>query len=169
MPAAALEDVFREHHVMVFRAALRITGSAEDAEDVLQNRVCVWRAGRTIIGYRASPRIPAARGGQRGVRSAAVAAKDALDSARRRRSRSCRMTPCRRSAPCTPARCAIGCGEPWPGSVPWRTSVCLAVLRGQRESRDCADPGNFAGGRIGDFESGERPCRKEYQAYWRKS
>ena len=31
-----LEDVFKEHHTMVFRAAYRITGNAEDAEDVLQ-------------------------------------------------------------------------------------------------------------------------------------
>jgi RNA polymerase sigma-70 factor (ECF subfamily) len=31
-----LERVFREHHGLVFRAAYRITGSADDAEDVLQ-------------------------------------------------------------------------------------------------------------------------------------
>ncbi len=31
-----LERVFREHHVLVFRAAYRITGNADDAEDVLQ-------------------------------------------------------------------------------------------------------------------------------------
>lgn len=30
------EEVFREHHAMVFRAASRITGNAADAEDVLQ-------------------------------------------------------------------------------------------------------------------------------------
>src|SRR5271165_7159520 len=36
MPASALEDVFREHHAMVFRAAFRVTGNTEDAEDVLQ-------------------------------------------------------------------------------------------------------------------------------------
>jgi RNA polymerase sigma-70 factor, ECF subfamily len=36
MAAWALEDIFREHHNMVFRAAFRITGNAEDAEDVLQ-------------------------------------------------------------------------------------------------------------------------------------
>jgi RNA polymerase sigma-70 factor (ECF subfamily) len=35
-PEWDLEQVFREHHTMVFRAAYRITGSAEDAEDVLQ-------------------------------------------------------------------------------------------------------------------------------------
>lgn len=33
---ADLEQVFRENHAMVFRAAYRITGSATDAEDVLQ-------------------------------------------------------------------------------------------------------------------------------------
>ena len=31
-----LEQVFRENHAMVFRAAYRITGNAGDAEDVLQ-------------------------------------------------------------------------------------------------------------------------------------
>ncbi len=31
-----LEEVFKEHHAMVFRAAYRITGNAQDAEDVLQ-------------------------------------------------------------------------------------------------------------------------------------
>src|SRR5215813_423607 len=31
-----LEQVFREHHGLVYRAAYRITGNAEDAEDVLQ-------------------------------------------------------------------------------------------------------------------------------------
>ena len=35
-PAADLEEVFREHHAMVFRAAYRVTGNADDAEDVLQ-------------------------------------------------------------------------------------------------------------------------------------
>jgi len=31
-----LERVFREHHAMVFRAAYRIVGNAEDAEDAMQ-------------------------------------------------------------------------------------------------------------------------------------
>jgi len=31
-----LERIFREHHALVFRAAYRITGSVDDAEDVLQ-------------------------------------------------------------------------------------------------------------------------------------
>ncbi len=38
-PAASatdLEQIFREHHALVFRAAYRITGNATDAEDVLQ-------------------------------------------------------------------------------------------------------------------------------------
>ncbi len=34
--AADLEQIFREHHALVFRAAYRITGNATDAEDVLQ-------------------------------------------------------------------------------------------------------------------------------------
>jgi RNA polymerase sigma-70 factor (ECF subfamily) len=35
-PDAELERIFREHHAMVFRAAYRVTGNADDAEDVLQ-------------------------------------------------------------------------------------------------------------------------------------
>lgn len=35
-PAADLEPVFREYHALVFRAAYRIAGNAQDAEDVLQ-------------------------------------------------------------------------------------------------------------------------------------
>ncbi len=31
-----LEDVFRDHHTLVFRSAYRVTGNAADAEDVLQ-------------------------------------------------------------------------------------------------------------------------------------
>lgn len=34
--ANELERVFREHHALVFRAAYRIAGNADDAEDVLQ-------------------------------------------------------------------------------------------------------------------------------------
>ena len=33
---ADLEQLFREHHALVFRAAYRITGNPDDAEDVLQ-------------------------------------------------------------------------------------------------------------------------------------
>ena len=35
-PPSELEALFQEHHEQVFRAAYRITGSASDAEDVLQ-------------------------------------------------------------------------------------------------------------------------------------
>jgi RNA polymerase sigma-70 factor (ECF subfamily) len=35
-PAPDLERIFREHHALVFRAAYRVTGNANDAEDVLQ-------------------------------------------------------------------------------------------------------------------------------------
>jgi len=34
--AANLEQIFRENHALVFRAAYRVTGNANDAEDVLQ-------------------------------------------------------------------------------------------------------------------------------------
>lgn len=35
-PPPALEELFQRHHEMVFRAAYRVTGNADDAEDVLQ-------------------------------------------------------------------------------------------------------------------------------------
>ncbi len=35
-PSAELESIFREHHPKVFGTAYRITGNAQDAEDVLQ-------------------------------------------------------------------------------------------------------------------------------------
>ena len=36
LPAADLERIFRENYAAVFRAAYRITGNANDAEDALQ-------------------------------------------------------------------------------------------------------------------------------------
>ena len=36
VPPGNLEGIFREHHSRVFAAAFRVTGSAQDAEDVLQ-------------------------------------------------------------------------------------------------------------------------------------
>ena len=36
LPEADLERAFREHHALVFRAAYRVTGNPDDAEDVLQ-------------------------------------------------------------------------------------------------------------------------------------
>ena len=36
MPADELETLFRSYHGLVFRAAIRVTGNASDAEDVLQ-------------------------------------------------------------------------------------------------------------------------------------
>jgi len=35
-PEPDLERMFQEHHALVFRAAYRITGNADDAEDVMQ-------------------------------------------------------------------------------------------------------------------------------------
>jgi len=35
-PAADLEQVFRDHHRLILRAAYRITGNAQDSQDVLQ-------------------------------------------------------------------------------------------------------------------------------------
>ncbi len=35
-PPRELEKLFHEHNALIFRTAYRVTGSAEDAEDVLQ-------------------------------------------------------------------------------------------------------------------------------------
>jgi RNA polymerase sigma-70 factor, ECF subfamily len=55
--ALDLEAIYREHHGMVFRAAYRITGSASDAEDVLQTvflRMVRREPGAEAIGNIAS-------------------------------------------------------------------------------------------------------------------
>ena len=57
LAALDLEVIFREHHGMVFRAAYRITGSASDAEDVLQTvflRMVKREPGAEAIGNVAS-------------------------------------------------------------------------------------------------------------------
>src|ERR1044071_7858455 len=56
-PAMDLEQIFREHHGLVFRAAYRITGNAGDAEDVLQTvflRMVKRDSGADQIGNMAS-------------------------------------------------------------------------------------------------------------------
>src|ERR1035441_10096239 len=52
-----LEQIFREHHGLVFRAAYRITGNPGDAEDVLQTvflRMLKRDAGAEPVGNMAS-------------------------------------------------------------------------------------------------------------------
>jgi RNA polymerase sigma-70 factor (ECF subfamily) len=70
-----LEQLFREHHVLVFRTAYRVTGNASDAEDVLQT-VFLRLAGR-------DPSAPALENSANYLRRAAVNA--ALDVVRSRR------------------------------------------------------------------------------------
>jgi RNA polymerase sigma-70 factor, ECF subfamily len=56
-PAQDLEQIFRDHHGLVFRAAYRITGNAGDAEDVLQTvflRMVKRDSGADQIGNMAS-------------------------------------------------------------------------------------------------------------------
>src|SRR5438270_123393 len=51
--ATDLEQIFKEHHGMVFRAAYRVTGNADDAEDVLQTvflRLAKRDAGAEPVG-----------------------------------------------------------------------------------------------------------------------
>ena len=73
-PADDLEQLFREHHGLVFRTAYRITGNASDAEDVLQT-VFLRLAGR-------DPSAPPLQNSEHYLRRAAVNA--ALDVVRSR-------------------------------------------------------------------------------------
>jgi len=57
LPGADLERIFRENHALVFRAAYRVTGNADDAEDVLQTvflRMMKRAAGAEPVGNMAS-------------------------------------------------------------------------------------------------------------------
>jgi RNA polymerase sigma-70 factor (ECF subfamily) len=52
-----LEQIFRDHHALVFRAAYRVTGNAGDAEDVLQTvflRMARRETGAEPVGNMAS-------------------------------------------------------------------------------------------------------------------
>ena len=53
-PPKELEKLFREHNELVFRTAYRVTGSAEDAEDVLQT-VFLRLARRETVDLAPSP------------------------------------------------------------------------------------------------------------------
>ncbi len=55
--ANELEQIFRDHHALVFRAAYRITGNVDDAEDVLQSvflRLMKRDSGAEPVGNMAS-------------------------------------------------------------------------------------------------------------------
>lgn len=57
MAGAELERIFRENHALVFRAAYRIAGNADDAEDVLQTvflRMMKREPGAEPVGNMAS-------------------------------------------------------------------------------------------------------------------
>lgn len=73
-PASDLEQLFRDHHGLVFGTAYRITGNTSDAEDVLQT-VFLRLAGR-------DPSAPALENPEHYLRRAAVNA--ALDVVRGR-------------------------------------------------------------------------------------
>src|SRR3989449_11527461 len=56
-----LEMLFREHHDRVFRTAHRVTGSAADAEDVLQTVFLRVARGQESIGFAEKPQAYFAR------------------------------------------------------------------------------------------------------------
>ena len=57
----SLEMLFREHHDRVFRIAHRVTGSAADAEDVLQTVFLRVARGQESIGFAENPQAYFAR------------------------------------------------------------------------------------------------------------
>ncbi len=57
----SLEALFREHHDRVFRTAHRVTGSAADAEDVLQTVFLRVARGQESIGFAENPQAYFAR------------------------------------------------------------------------------------------------------------
>jgi RNA polymerase sigma-70 factor (ECF subfamily) len=77
-PPVELESIFTEHHRLVFQAAHRITGNAEDAEDVLQTVFTRLLGGGPRPGLEENP------GGYL-RRSAVNAALDLLRSKKRAR------------------------------------------------------------------------------------
>ncbi len=113
---ADLEQIFRENHAMVFRAAYRITGNPSDAEDVLQTvflRMLKRDPGAEPVGNMPSF-----------LHRAAVNA--ALDLVRARQNiRSVPLDELEpvladpptavRTASTGPARSANGCAARWPG------------------------------------------------------
>lgn len=76
-PHPALEELFRRHHEKVFRTAWRVTGNADDAEDVLQTVFL------RLLRRDGGPRLTPPLGGY--LHRAAVNA--ALDLVRKRRRR----------------------------------------------------------------------------------
>ena len=122
-----LEQIFRENHAMVFRAAYRITGNAGDAEDVLQT-----------VFLRMLKRDPDAEpvGNMPSFlhRSAVNAALDLVRSRQNIRNipldelEPVLAEPASRSPERaqSPTKFASGCAARWPGSIPGspRCSPC---------------------------------------------
>jgi RNA polymerase sigma-70 factor, ECF subfamily len=78
LPAAEFERIFRENYAGIYRAAYRITGNADDAEDVLQNVFLrMWK--------RDSAQSPVENLSSFLYRSAINAALDVVRSRRRKR------------------------------------------------------------------------------------
>jgi RNA polymerase sigma-70 factor (ECF subfamily) len=170
MQARALEDVFREHHTMVFRAAFRITGNAEDAEDVLQTvflRLARREAESSDIGH-----LPGY------LRRAAVnAAFDLLRSRQRTRSIPLEdVEPILPDDAVSPER-AMQAGEmrDWLRRTVARLSPMAAQAFALRFFEDKENPeiaqilGTSLGAVSVTLSRARDRVEKEYQAYWRKS
>ena len=182
MQAGALEDVFREHHTMVFRAAFRITGNAEDAEDVLQT-VFLRLARREDESASAIQANSASRFADIGhlpgyLRRAAInAAFDLLRSRQRTRSIPLEdVEPILPDDAVSPER-AMQAGEmrDWLRRTVARLSPMAAQAFALRFFEDKENPeiaqilGTSLGAVSVTLSRARDRVEKEYQAYWRKS
>jgi RNA polymerase sigma-70 factor (ECF subfamily) len=170
MQAGALEDVFRDHHAMVFRAAFRITGNAEDAEDVLQT--VFLRLARREDESSDIEHLPGY------LRRAAVnAAFDLLRSRQRTRSIPLEdVEPILPDDAVSPER-AMHAGEmrDWLRRTVARLSPMAAQAFALRFFEDKENPeiaqilGTSLGAVSVTLSRARDRVEKEYQAYWRKS
>jgi RNA polymerase sigma-70 factor (ECF subfamily) len=165
-----LEDVFREHHAMVFRAALRITGKAEDAEDVLQT-VFLRLARREDE----APDISHLPGYLR--RAAVNAAFDLLRSRQRARAVPLEdLEPILRDSAASPERAAqSGEMRDWLRQTVARLSpmaaqaFALRFFEGRENPEIAAMLGTSIGAVTVTLSRARDRVEKEFEAYWRKS
>ncbi|SRR5579871_144532 len=169
-----LEEVFRDHHAMVFRAALRVTGNAEDAEDVLQT-VFLRLARREDESGAVSPDIAHLPGYLR--RAAVNAAFDLLRSRQRARAVPLEdLEPVLRDSAATPERAAHSSEmRAWLRQTVARLSPMAAQAFALRFFEDRENPeiaemlGTSVGAVTVTLSRARDRVEKEFEAYWRKS
>ena len=154
----ALDEMYREHHTMVFRTAYRVTGNVADAEDVLQTVFLQdGPQGRFGGRHRASRKLPAPGRRSCGARSGP---RQAFERGSRFRAAACHgRFPSGRGRPS---------GTPPAGVV--RTSGALggnlypAILRRVDQSGNRRGSGNIFHHRGGDATSSSSEyCKRSWE------